>query len=67
VNPTPSGSCVGGKQDHVSKHFERWKELAAMVSKEQDSVKLAQLANEMNLVLTQKAPGLDLPLHDSVE
>jgi hypothetical protein len=48
-------------------HFERWKELAAMVSKEQDSVKLAQLANEMNLVLTQKTPHLDLPLYDPLE
>jgi hypothetical protein len=51
----------------VSKHFERWKELAAMVSKEQDSAKLAQLANEMNIVLTQKIPCLDLPLHDPLE
>jgi hypothetical protein len=32
-------------QEYVSKQFEQWNELAAMVSKERDSAKLAQLAN----------------------
>jgi hypothetical protein len=57
----------GRKQDYVSKHFERWKELAAKVSTEQDSEKLAQLANEMNLVLTQKTPYLDSSSPESGE
>jgi hypothetical protein len=47
----------------VSKNFERWKELAAQCLGEQDPAKLAELANEMNLVLTQKTPQLGPPLH----
>jgi hypothetical protein len=47
----------------VSKKFERWKELAARCLGEQDPAKLTELANEMNLVLTQKTPHLDPPLH----
>jgi hypothetical protein len=47
----------------VSKKFERWKELAARCLGEQDPAKLTELANEMNLVLTQKTPHPDLPLH----
>jgi hypothetical protein len=38
----------------MSKHFERWKQLAALASKEQDPAKLTELAHEINLVLTQK-------------
>ena len=38
----------------MSKHFERWKELAARCLPEQDPAKLMELANEMNLVLTQR-------------
>jgi hypothetical protein len=47
----------------VSKNFERWKELATLTSKEQDPAKLTELATEMNLVLNQKPPHLDPPLH----
>jgi len=47
----------------VSKNFERWKELASLTSKEQDPRRLTELASEMNLVLTQKTPHLDPPLH----
>ena len=47
----------------MSKNFERWKELATLTSKEQDSAKLTELATEMNLVLSQKTPHLDPPLH----
>jgi hypothetical protein len=50
-------------QDYMSKNFERWKELAARCLGEQDPAKLTELANEMNLILTQKTPYLDLPLH----
>jgi hypothetical protein len=50
-------------QDYLSKKFERWKELAARWLGEQDPAKLTELASEMNLVLTQKTPGLDPPLH----
>ena len=46
----------------MSKNFERWKELATLTSREQDPAKLTELATEMNLVLTQKTPYLDLPL-----
>jgi hypothetical protein len=42
----------------MSKHFERWKELAALASKEQDPAKLTELAHEINLVLTQKTSYL---------
>ena len=47
----------------MSKSFERWKELATLTSKEQDPAKLTELATEMNLVLNQKPPHLDPPLH----
>jgi hypothetical protein len=52
----------------MSKKFERWKELAARCLSEQDPAKLTELANEMNLVLTEKGltrtrPYLDSPLH----
>jgi len=47
----------------MSEHFERWKELATRCLGEQDPAKLTELAHEMNLVLTQKTPYLDLPLH----
>ena len=47
----------------MSKNFERWKELATLTSKEQDPAKLTELATEMNLVLNQKPPHLDPPLH----
>ena len=50
-------------QDYMSKNFERWKELAGRCLGEQDPAKLAELAGEMNLVLTQKTPYLDPPLH----
>jgi hypothetical protein len=40
----------------MSKHFERWKELAALASQEQDPATLTELAHEMNFVLTQKTP-----------
>jgi hypothetical protein len=46
----------------VSKKFERWKELAARCLEEQDPAKLTELANEMNLVLTEKTPRFDPPL-----
>ena len=49
----------------MSKNFERWKELATLTSKEQDPAKLTELATEMNLVLNQKPPHLDPPLHAS--
>ena len=47
----------------MSESFERWKELAARCLGEQDPAKLTELANEMNLILTQKTPYLDPPLH----
>ena len=50
-------------QDYLSKTFERWKELAAQCLGEQDPAKLTELASEMNLVLTQKTPDVDPPLH----
>jgi hypothetical protein len=50
-------------QDNLSKRFERWKELASLTSREQDPAKLTELAHEINLVLTQKIPYLDPPLH----
>jgi hypothetical protein len=46
----------------MSKNFERWKELAVVISKEQDPVKLTELASEMNLAL--KTPYLDPPLRE---
>jgi len=51
----------------VSKHFERWKELASLTSKEQDPAKLTELAHEINLVLTQRTPYLDPPLREPFE
>jgi hypothetical protein len=54
---------AGRNQDYVSKNFERWKELAAQCLGEQDPAKLTELANQMNLVLTQKTPHLAPPLH----
>lgn len=51
----------------MSKHFEKWKELAAMLSTEQDPEKLTQLASEMNDVLFQKTQYLDSSLHESAE
>jgi hypothetical protein len=38
----------------MSQKFERWKELAARCLSEQDPAKLTALANEINLVLTEK-------------
>jgi hypothetical protein len=40
----------------MSKHFERWKQLAALTAKEQDPAKLTELAHEINFVLKQKTP-----------
>ena len=60
-------SCVSRNQDYVSQNFERWKELATLTSKEQDSAKLTELAKEMNLILTQKTPYLDAPLRVPAE
>ena len=57
---------IGRKEDHVSKHFERWKELASLISKERDPAKLTELANEMNLVLTQKELYLDPPQREAL-
>ena len=51
----------------MSKTFERWKELASLTCREQDSAKLTELAHEMNLVLTEKTLHLDPPLHVSHE
>jgi hypothetical protein len=42
-------------QDYVSLNFERWKQLSALASKEQDPAKLT----ELNIVLTQKTQTLD--------
>jgi hypothetical protein len=49
------------------KNFERWKELATLTSKEQDTAKLTELASEMSLFLTQKTPYLDPPLREHLE
>lgn len=51
----------------MSEHFERWKQLAALTSKEQDPTKLTELAHEINVVLTQKTSNLDPPssLHEN--
>jgi len=57
----------GRKEDYVSKHFERWKELASLTSKEQDPARLTELAHEINLVLTQRTPYLDPPLREPLE
>jgi hypothetical protein len=58
---------IGRNQERMSKHFERWKELAALTSKEQDPVRLTELASEMNLVLAQKTPYLDPPLREPLD
>jgi hypothetical protein len=42
-------------------NFERWQELAALASTEQDPAKLTELAKAMNLALTQTTPYLDPP------
>jgi hypothetical protein len=55
----PSSATL--KRIHMSKNFERWKELATLTSKEQDPAKLTELATEMNLVLNQKTQNLDPP------
>ena len=46
----------------MSTKFERWKELAARCLEEQDPAKLTDLASEMNLVLAEKTPRLNLSL-----
>ena len=51
--------CIERNQDYMSRNFERWKELAARCLGEQDPGKLTELANEMNLILTQKTPYID--------
>ena len=45
----------------MSKHFEQWKQLAALTAKEQDPARLTELAHEINLVLTQKTSYLYPP------
>jgi hypothetical protein len=51
----------------MSKNFEQWSELAAQVVREQDSVKLTELARKMNLALNQKTPILDPPTRNPSE
>jgi hypothetical protein len=46
-------------------NFERWQQLSALASKEQDPEKLTELAKEMNLALTQKTATLDPPLGET--
>ena len=62
---TPSSELLhtGRNEDYVSKHFDRWQELAALCLREQDPAKLTELANEMNFVLVRQTPHLDPPLH----
>jgi hypothetical protein len=60
-NVFPELFRAGRNEDHVSKNFERWKELAAQCLGEQDPAKLTELATEMNLVLNQKTQNLDPP------
>jgi hypothetical protein len=52
---------VSGEIRIMSMNFERWQELAALASTEQDPAKLTELAKAMNLALTQKTPYLDPP------
>ena len=52
---------TGRNEDYVSKHFDRWRELAALCLREQDPAKLTELAHEINFVLAQKTPHLDPP------
>jgi hypothetical protein len=47
----------------MSENFERWKELSIRCLGEQDPAKLAELASEMNVLLTRKTPYVDPPLH----
>jgi hypothetical protein len=46
-------------------NFERWQQLSALASREQDPEKLTELAKEMNLALTQKTATLDPPLGET--
>jgi len=39
-------------------NFERWQQLSALASKEQDPAKLTDLARELNVVLNQKTQTL---------
>jgi hypothetical protein len=61
VAPGRASQALGieRNQDYVSRNFERRKELGARCLGEQDLGKLTELANEMNLILTQKTPYLD--------
>ena len=51
----------------MSINFERWKELAVLCLREQDSEKLTELANEMNRALMQKTPYLAPPQREPLE
>jgi hypothetical protein len=42
----------------MSANFERWKELAVLISKEKDPERLPKLASEMNLALAQNIVSL---------
>jgi len=46
----------------VSKYFERWQVLAALISNEHDPEKLTAIANGMNRVLTQRTLPSEPPL-----
>jgi hypothetical protein len=50
----PELFVIRESRKHVSKNFERWKELAACAAAEQDSARLTEIASEMNLTLIQK-------------
>jgi hypothetical protein len=52
----PETFCSREIRKHMSKSFERWKELAALCLREKDPAKLTELASEMNLALAQKTP-----------
>src|SRR5271156_4290675 len=54
--PTSRAFYIGEIRKHMSKSFERWKELAALCLREKDPAKLTELASEMNLALAQKTP-----------
>jgi hypothetical protein len=56
---------IGRNEECMSKYFERWKELASLISKEPDPEKLLELAGEVNLVL--KTPYLDPRLRGPLE
>jgi hypothetical protein len=51
----------------VSINFERWKQLSALASKEQDPAKLTDLKREMNVVLSQKTQTRDSLLGEPSE